>query len=62
MIDVSTAQIVYSAYGKGVVTRSVGSAFGLGGSGGYDETMAGECLRAAIGEAVERQIEFFASR
>jgi curli biogenesis system outer membrane secretion channel CsgG len=62
LIDVETAQIVYSAYGRGEAQKSIGSAFGVGGSGGYDETLAGDSLRAAIAEAVKRKIEFFSTR
>ncbi len=62
IVDVETAQIVYSAYGKGVAEKVVESTLGLGGTGGYDETLAGESLRAAISEAVRRQIEFFRAR
>jgi len=59
LIDVETAQIVYSAFGKGETEKVIGSALGIGGSGGYDETLAGECLRAAISQAVEKKIKFF---
>lgn len=62
IVDVETAEIVYSAYGKGTAQKSIGSALGLGGTGGYDETLAGDCLRAAISEAVQRQVEFFKRR
>ena len=62
LISVETAQIVYSAYGRGEAQKSIGSAFGVGGSGGYDETLAGDSLRAAIAEAVKRKIEFFSTR
>ncbi len=62
LIDVETAQIVYSAYGRGEAQKSIGSAFGVGGTGGYDETLAGDSLRAAIAEAVKHKIEFFSTR
>jgi len=62
LIDVETAQIVYSAYGRGEAEKSIGSAFGVGGTGGYDETLAGDSLRAAIAEAVKRGTEFFSAR
>jgi len=62
LIDVETAQIVYSAYGRGEAEKSIGSAFGVGGTGGYDETLAGDSLRAAIAEAVKRGTDFFSAR
>jgi len=62
VMSVETAEIVFSGYGRGVATKKISSAFGMGGTGGYDETLAGECLRAAISDAVRRQIEFFRSR
>lgn len=62
LIEVETAQIVFSAYGMGQAEKSIGSAFGMGGTGGYDETLAGESLRAAISEAVKRKIDFFRTR
>jgi curli biogenesis system outer membrane secretion channel CsgG len=62
VIDVETAEIVFSAYGRGEAQKSIGSTFGVGGTGGYDETLAGDSLRAAIAEAVKRKIEFFRGR
>lgn len=62
LIDVETAQIVYSAYGRGEAQKSISTAFGVGGTGGYDETLAGDSLRAAIAEAVKRGTEFFSVR
>ncbi len=53
LIKVETAQIVYSAYGDASAQKTISSAVGVGGSGGYDESLAGECLRAALGKAVE---------
>lgn len=53
MIKVETAQIVYSAYGQGITKKTITSGLGVGGSGGYDESLAGETLRIAMGNAVE---------
>lgn len=48
VIDVETGQILYADSGKGIVERKLGQILGLGTKGGYDETIEGEALRAAI--------------
>ena len=48
LIDVDTGQILYADSGKGVAKRRTGSILGLGTRAGYDETLEGESLRAAI--------------
>ncbi len=61
MINVESAQVVYSAYGRGEATKTVSSSLGIGGTGGYDETLAGECMRGALGNAVQALIGFLAA-
>ena len=62
IVDVETGAIIYSAYGKGTDERSVSSAFGVGQTGGYDETLAGNVMRKAIQDAVLKMIKFFQAR
>jgi curli biogenesis system outer membrane secretion channel CsgG len=53
VIDVETGQILYADSGRGKATSATGSILGLGTSGGYDETLEGESLRAAIVQIVD---------
>jgi curli biogenesis system outer membrane secretion channel CsgG len=46
--DVETGQVLYADSGKGSTKSSKGSFLGLGTRGGYDETLEGKALRAAI--------------
>ena len=59
VIDVETGRIVYSAFGRGVVEKKYSQTMGLGDVGGYDEALAGDCLRLAINDAVINLISFF---
>ncbi len=59
VIRVETSEIVYSAYGKGTVEKSINDVLGVGGSGGYDEGLAGDELRAAVSGAVNDMIGYF---
>jgi len=61
VIDVETAQIVYSAYGRGEASKTIDNVLGVGGTGGYDESLAVDGLRAALSEAVKRIIGYFKS-
>jgi curli biogenesis system outer membrane secretion channel CsgG len=59
VIKVETAEVVYSAYGKGTVEKEISNLFGVGASGGYDEGLAGEGLRAALSVSVNNMIKYF---
>lgn len=48
VVDVETGQVVYADSGSGRAKVSKRSVMGLGGRGGYDETLEGKALRAAI--------------
>jgi curli biogenesis system outer membrane secretion channel CsgG len=61
IIEVETAQIVYSAYGQGTAEKAVDNVLGMGGSASYDESLAGDGLRAAISQAVIDMVDFFKS-
>ncbi|MDD5686288.1 MAG: CsgG/HfaB family protein [Elusimicrobia bacterium] len=53
VIEVETGRIIYIDSGKGVAKSSKGSFLGMGTKGGYDETLEGEALRAAIAKFVD---------
>jgi len=56
VVDVETGQILLADSGKGVTTRKWGSFLGMGTKGGYDETLEGDALRAAIVQFVDNII------
>ena len=62
IIDVTTAEVVYSAYGEGTAEKKIKSTLGMGTTGGYDETLAGESLRMAIQDSVRDMNLFFKAR
>jgi curli biogenesis system outer membrane secretion channel CsgG len=53
LIDVENGQIILAAPGKGIAKKKWGSFLGMGTKGGYDETMEGDALRAAIVQFVD---------
>jgi curli biogenesis system outer membrane secretion channel CsgG len=57
IIDVATGRIVASESGRGLVSVSTGKVLGVGTSAGYDETTAGNALRAAISKYVDKLID-----
>ena len=48
LIDVQSGQVILADSGKGMAKSSKGSFLGMGTKGGYDETLEGEALRAAV--------------
>ena len=48
LVDVQSGQILMADSGKGQAKSKKGSFLGMGTKGGYDETIEGEALRAAI--------------
>lgn len=48
IIDTETGQVTLADSGKGVTKKKWGSFLGMGTKGGYDESMEGDALRAAI--------------
>ena len=48
VVDVETGLVLYADYGAGLARKHTGGVFGLGTRAGYDETLEGEALRAAI--------------
>ncbi len=57
LVDVATGRIIASESGRGVVEVGTSQVMGVGSSAGYDETMAGNALRAAISKFVDKLIE-----
>lgn len=48
LIDVQSGQVILADSGKGMAKSSKASFLGMGTKGGYDETLEGEALRAAL--------------
>ena len=57
IIDVATGRIVAFESGRGLVSVGTGKVLGFGSSAGYDETTAGNALRAAISKYVDKLID-----
>jgi curli biogenesis system outer membrane secretion channel CsgG len=57
VVDVLTAQVIYSAQGAGETALSNREVLGFGGAAGYDSTLNGKVLDLAIREAVNRLVE-----
>jgi len=53
VIDVQSGQVILADSGKGVTKSKKASFLGMGTKGGYDETLEGEALRAAIVKFVD---------
>ena len=61
VVDVETGRVIYTDTGKGVAEKSSGTFLGVGSSAGYDETLEGESLRAAIVKLTENIISQISS-
>lgn len=57
VVDVSNGRVLWTDTGKGSATKKVSTVIGMGGRSGYDETLEGEALRAAIVKFVNNIIE-----
>lgn len=53
VVNTETGQVLYADSGEGKSTSSNGQVLGMGTRGGYNETIEGESLRAAISQLVE---------
>lgn len=56
VIDATTGQVIYAESGNGVYEESSTQVLGMGGTKGYDETMEGKALRAAISKFIDNLI------
>lgn len=57
VIDATTGQVIYAESGNGVYEESSTQVLGMGGTKGYDETMEGKALRAAISKFIDNLIQ-----
>ncbi|MBI5577249.1 MAG: hypothetical protein HY896_12930 [Deltaproteobacteria bacterium] len=56
LIDATTGQVIYAESGSGVYEESSTQILGMGGTKGYDETMEGKALRAAVSKFIDNLI------
>lgn len=56
VVDVSTGRVIFADSGKGIAEKSSGTFLGVGSKSGYDETLEGESLRAAIAKLTENMV------
>src|SRR5579872_3693000 len=57
VVDAETGQILYADSGSGLAKKHTGGVLGLGTRSGYDESLDGEALRAAIVKFTNNIIE-----
>jgi curli biogenesis system outer membrane secretion channel CsgG len=57
VIDATSGQVIYAESGNGVYEESSTQVLGIGGTKGYDETMEGKALRAAISKFIDNLIQ-----
>jgi curli biogenesis system outer membrane secretion channel CsgG len=57
VVDVETGQVLYADSGAGLARKHSGGVLGLGTRAGYDETLEGEALRAAIVKFVNNIVD-----
>ena len=56
VVDASTGQVIFADSGNGVHESSSTQVLGIGGATGYDETMEGKALRAAIAKFIDNMV------
>src|SRR3990170_165021 len=56
VIDASSGRVIFAESGTGIHEESSTQVLGIGGSKGYDETMEGKALRAAISKFLDNLI------
>lgn len=56
VIDAQTGQVVFADSGNGVHETSSTQVLGIGGATGYDETIEGKALRAAIAKFIDNMV------
>ena len=57
LVNVETSEVMYVGQGRGSASSSVRGSLGLGGRMGYNETLAGDSLRAAIAKMIDGLID-----
>lgn len=53
LVEVASGLIIYSGEGKGCAEETTKKVLGMGGSAGYDATLADKAITSAIGQLVE---------
>ncbi len=56
VVDASTGQVIFADSGTGVHEASSTQVLGIGGATGYDETIEGKALRAAIAKFIDNMV------
>jgi curli biogenesis system outer membrane secretion channel CsgG len=62
VVDVETGQVLYADSGSGLAKKHSGGVLGLGTRAGYDETLEGEAMRAAIVKFVNNIVDQVAKK
>lgn len=57
MLDIYTAQVIYSEDGEGTAFSEAGAVFGVGAQAGYDSTLNDKAMEAAITNLASNMIE-----
>ncbi len=57
LIDIATGTVVTAETGEGKAVKSYSSFMGIGSTGGYDEALEGDALKAAIMNVVEKIVQ-----
>lgn len=57
VLDATTGQVIFAESGTGVHEESSTQVLGIGGAKGYDETLEGKALRAAVSQFIDNLIQ-----
>ncbi|HSL98762.1 MAG TPA: CsgG/HfaB family protein [Candidatus Limnocylindria bacterium] len=57
VVDATTGQVIFAESGTGVHEESSTQVLGIGGAKGYDETLEGKALRAAVSQFIDNLIQ-----
>lgn len=57
VVDAETGQVIYGDSGTGVYETKTTEVLGIGQSAGYDETLGGNALRAAIAQFIDNMLQ-----
>jgi curli biogenesis system outer membrane secretion channel CsgG len=57
VVDAETGQVLYADSGTGVYETKTTEVLGIGSSAGYDETISGNALRAAIAQFIDNLLQ-----
>ncbi len=57
VVDATSGQVIFAESGTGIHEESSTQVLGIGGAKGYDETMEGKALRAAISKFIDNLIQ-----